>query len=82
MSTLTLSAREFNQDSGRAKKAASEGPVFITDRGQPSHVLLSIEAYRAMAGTRSIVDVLAMPDDGIAFDPPKMALGLRPAELD
>lgn len=39
--TTTLSSREFNQDTSGAKKAANEGPVFITDRGRPAHVLLS-----------------------------------------
>lgn len=28
----TLSSREFNQDTGRAKKAVEKGPVIITDR--------------------------------------------------
>ncbi|WP_156498877.1 type II toxin-antitoxin system Phd/YefM family antitoxin, partial [Oleiphilus sp. HI0079] len=46
MSTLT--SREFNQDTGRAKKEALSGPVYITDRGKPSHVLLSYEEYKAM----------------------------------
>ncbi len=62
MTITTLSSREFNQDTSRAKKAAAEGPVFITDRGRPAHVLLSIEQYRQLAGPhRSIVDALAMP---------------------
>ena len=42
MSITTLTSREFNQDHGRAKKAAQKGPVFITDRGTPAFVLLSI----------------------------------------
>ncbi len=58
----TLSSREFNQDTGRAKKAASEGPVFITDRGRSAHVLLSIEAYYRLTGGRnSIIDKLGHP---------------------
>jgi len=58
----TLSSREFNQDTGRAKKAASAGPVFITDRGKPAHVLLTIEDYQRLTGKRrSVVDALAMP---------------------
>ena len=58
----TLTSREFNQETGRAKKAADQGPVFITDRGQPSSVLLSIAEYRRLTGTgRSIADLLAMP---------------------
>ena len=35
MSITTLTSREFNQDTGRAKTAARHGPVFITDRGKP-----------------------------------------------
>jgi prevent-host-death family protein len=62
MTITTLSSREFNQDTSRAKKASLGGPVFITDRGKPAHVLLSIEAYQRLSGTRrSIVDALSMP---------------------
>ena len=62
MTITTLSSREFNQDTSRAKKAASEGPVFITDRGKPAHVLLSIEEYQRLTGKRgNIADLLAMP---------------------
>jgi hypothetical protein len=41
----TMTSREFNSDTAGAKRATANGPVFITDRGQPSHVLLSYEAY-------------------------------------
>jgi prevent-host-death family protein len=62
MPITTLSSREFNQDTSRAKRAAADGPVFITDRGTPAHVLLSIEAYRRLTGgSESIIDRLAMP---------------------
>ncbi|GJH09410.1 type II toxin-antitoxin system Phd/YefM family antitoxin [Caballeronia novacaledonica] len=62
MTITTLSSRELNQDVTRAKKAAKDGPVFITDRGRPAHVLLSIEEYQRLAGMkRNLVDVLSMP---------------------
>jgi len=62
MTVTTLSSRELNQDVSRAKKAAKSGPVFITDRGKPAHVLLSIEQYQRLTGTRQkIADLLAMP---------------------
>ena len=78
----TMSSREFNQDASRAKRAAKSGPVFITDRGQPQHVLLSIEEYQRLIGGRRITDVLAMSEaDSIAFDPPKTSIVSRPAEL-
>lgn len=70
----TLTSRELNQDIGRAKREAKNGPVFITDRGKPAHVLLSIEDYRRLAGKRrTLGEALAMP--GVAdidFDPPRL----------
>ncbi|UFN51611.1 type II toxin-antitoxin system Phd/YefM family antitoxin (plasmid) [Roseomonas sp. OT10] len=83
MPVTTLTSREFNQDTGRAKKAAVEGPVFITDRGRPAHVLLSFEDYQRLRGAQTgIADLLAMPDDdGIGFDPPKIHLGMQAADL-
>jgi len=84
MAITTLSSREFNQDTSRAKQAASRGPVFITDRGRPAHVLLSIEDYQKLAGPQAtIVDQLAMPGiEDIEFDPPRLSGGSpRPANL-
>ena len=43
-----MSSREFNQRTGVAKRAARNGPVYVTDRGRPSHVLLSYEHYREL----------------------------------
>jgi prevent-host-death family protein len=83
MSITTLSSRELNQDVGRAKKASQRGPVFITDRGKPAHVLLSIAEYqRITAQRRNIADALAMP--GIAdidFEPPRVRIATQPADL-
>jgi prevent-host-death family protein len=57
-----LSSREFNQAVNRAKDAAKRGPVFITDRGKPAHVLLTFEDYQRLSGTGGkIADLLAMP---------------------
>lgn len=62
MTVTTLSGRELNQDLGRAKRAALEGPVIITDRGRPAHVLLSFEEYKRLTGkTRTLGDMLAAP---------------------
>jgi len=84
MTITTVSSRELNQDIGRAKKAAKGGPVFITDRGQPSYVLLSIEEYQRITGSQTnIADLLAMPGDAdIDFEPPRLDDALwRPADL-
>jgi hypothetical protein len=37
--------------------------VFVTDRGKPTHVLLSFDTFRQLSGeTETIIDLLAMPD--------------------
>ncbi len=62
MPVTTMSSRQFDQHASHAKKVALEGPVFITDRGTPSHVLLNIDEYRKLAGSRSsIADALSLP---------------------
>jgi prevent-host-death family protein len=54
---------QFNQGASEAKRAANNGPVFITDRGRPAHVLMSIELYQRLTGNhKKIADLLAMPD--------------------
>lgn len=79
VSITTFTSREFNQDIRRTKKAADAGPVFITDRGRPVHVLLSIQEYRRLTGSgRSIADALAMDED-VEFDPPRSNIVLRPS---
>lgn len=79
----TYTSREFNQDASGAKRAAEEGPVYITDRGRPAHVLLSIDEYRRLTGSAaSIVELIAMPvADDIAFEPAKAAIDLRPVDF-
>ena len=83
MSITTLSSREFNQDTSRAKKATADGPVFITDRGRPAHVLLTIEDYQKLAGEQpKMSDLLAFPGvEDIDFEPPRMNLILKPADF-
>ncbi len=83
MPVTTLTSRELNQDVTRAKKAAADGPVVITDRGRPSHVLLSFEEYRRLTGQRrNIADALAMPDaQDDDFEPPRVTIDARPADF-
>ena len=84
MRVTTLSSREFNQDTSGAKKAAREGPVFITDRGRPAHVLMSIEDYRRLAGGQvSLLDAIAQPGaPDFDFQPPRLGDGIfTPADL-
>ena len=83
MTITSLSSRDFNQDASKAKKAAKHGPVFITDRGRPAHVLLTIEAYQKLTGGPvNIVDMLAMPGvESIKFEPARAGRLYRPANL-
>ena len=52
MSITTLSSRELNHDVSSAKKAAQKGPVVITDRGRPSHVLMTYDEFQRLTGKR------------------------------
>lgn len=83
MTVTTLSSREFNQDTSRAKKAAQNGPVFITDRGRPAHVLLTMQEYQRLTGGQmTLVEALAQPDeDDVDFDPPRVKGLYRPADF-
>ena len=84
MTITTLSSREFNQDASGAKKSARSGPVFITDRGRPAHVLLTIEDYQKLVAKHTnIIDMLAMPGvEEIEFEPSRAESLYRAADLE
>lgn len=86
MTTTQLSSRAFGHDPGGARKAAEAGPMIITDRGKPAHVLLSVAEYRRLtAATHNLVDMLTMPAEAedIDFEPPRLDGTLvRAADLD
>jgi prevent-host-death family protein len=83
MTITTISSREFNQGASEAKRAAAKGPVFITDRGRPAHVLMSFDDYQRLTKQRrNIADVLAMPGmTDIEFDPPRVTIDTRAADF-
>ena len=84
MRITTITSRMFNQDVSKAKRASAQGPVFITDRGRPAHVLLSISDYqRISAQQESIVNQLTMPDaEEVDFEPAKINTSFyRPADF-
>lgn len=85
MHAHTVSSREFTRDVGAAKRATSNGPVFITDRGRPAYALLRIEDYYRLSREkpRSLLQVMdAVAGGAFAFDPPKLAGALTPVEMD
>jgi len=58
-----ITSREFNRDVSLAKREARIEPVLVTDRGQPTHVLMSIEDFRRLTGeSDNILELLAMPE--------------------
>ena len=75
MTITTFSSCELNKHISDAKKAAKKGPVFITDRGRVTHVLLTIEEYQKLTSNHaSIIDMLAMPGVAdIEFEPPRLS---------
>jgi len=81
--TTTISGQEFNRDASGARRAAKRGPVIITDRGRPAHVLLDIEQYQQLVGGRkSIAELLAIRGgEHIEFDPQPVTPVFPPADL-
>ncbi|MDR2105986.1 MAG: type II toxin-antitoxin system Phd/YefM family antitoxin [Coriobacteriales bacterium] len=63
-----MTAREFNQYTGKAKLLADEEPVFITERGTVRYVLLNIDEYQTLAKPRrTLSDLLEMDEND--YDP-------------
>jgi len=61
MAITKLSSRDFNKYTSKAKGAAQRSPDFSTDRGRPSHVLLTVEEYQKITGgQKGSADLLAM----------------------
>ena len=83
--TTHMTSRDFNQDTGGAKRAAQAGPVYITDRGRPAYVLMTFETYQQLTKQGpSIVELLSStPGIGdVEFDAPRSGDLPRPAPLD
>ena len=86
---ITMTAREFNQDTARAKRLALNNPVLITDRGKPSHVLLDVTEYESIlaqlrqSSNITLADALAMPDDEyIEFEPVRLQVKFKVPDLE
>jgi prevent-host-death family protein len=78
----TLSSRAFNQDASGAKRAAADGPVFITDRGRPAHVLMTIEDYQRLSGGGVSLAQALVQESDVEFEPPRLEGRMfKPADL-
>ena len=86
MSVHTFSSRDFTRDVSSAKRAAADGPVFITDRGRPAYALLKIDEYYRMVGHGEPSLLAVMDDiaggDGIEFEAPRLNFNTRAADLE
>jgi PHD/YefM family antitoxin component YafN of YafNO toxin-antitoxin module len=84
MPKTTISSREYNQNKAEAYKAVKKGPVYITNRNQPSLVLTTQADYERERGkSMNLAESLAMPGgEDIDFDPPRMGQISRPVEFD
>jgi hypothetical protein len=86
VSIHTFSSRDFTRDVSAAKRAAVDGPVFITDRGRPAFALLKIDDYYRIAGQSkpSLLDIMdSIPGgEAIEFDPPRLNLQIKGASFD
>ena len=86
MTIHTFSSRDFTRDVSAAKRAATHGPVFITDRGRPAFALLKIDHYYQMGNKteRSLLDVMdGLPGgDSIDFQPQRLSLQIQGASFD
>ncbi len=82
--TIRMTSREFNQDTSGAKKAAEHGPVYITDRGRPAHVLMTFDAYQELVGPHRALDLLAEPSgiEDVELAVVKRSDVARPAAFD
>ena len=86
MSVRTFSSRDFTRDVSSAKRAAADGPVFITDRGRHAYALLKIDDCYRMVGQGEPSLLAVMDDiaggDGIEFEVPRLDITTRAAELE
>lgn len=84
MPVSKVSSREFNQHTSRAKRAARSGPVIITERGRPAHVLMSYEEYQQLTESKgSVVEALGQPPgvEDVELEIPPLRDPARPADL-
>jgi len=83
MPSITVTSEEFERNPGEVELASHSGPVFITESGKPSYVLLSMEEYRRLAHKGgSLAEALADPGGSdVDFEPPRLNITLTPQDL-
>lgn len=72
MSLASMTSGDFNQNPSKAKKAASDGPLVITEHGEARYVLVRYSDFKEHWRTaRSLHDALNHTDSRFddAFEP-------------
>jgi len=83
MAITSLPTQEFAQDVYKALSLTENGPVYITDCGIDTHVLLSYVDYQRLLAPRSnIAHSLAMPEEAdLELEISRVNIHLRPADF-
>jgi hypothetical protein len=91
---VIMTAARFNQDAAKAKRDATREPVFITTRGELTHVLMSAEHFHEVQAKHlsapdpdatpgpSLGDLLAMPEGCEAAEIPFERIPMIPSRDD
>ena len=84
MAKKQFSSREFNREPGRIKRAAKDGPVIITERGEPALAVISWSDYCALKRpSPALLERLSVPGlSAIALDTDRSKALPRAAEFD
>ena len=84
MTKKQFSSREFNREPGRIKRAAKDGPVIITERGEPTLAVISWADYCALKRpSPSLLERLSVPGlSAIVLETERAKTVPRAAEFD
>lgn len=84
MAKKQFSSREFNREPGRIKRAAKDGTVIITERGEPTLAVISWADYCALKSpSPSLLERLSVPGlSAIALETKRSITVPRAAEFD
>lgn len=81
----TFSSQDFTRNVGAAKRATTQGSMFITDRGRPAYVLLKIEDYFQLTGPHeaSLLEVMdaISGGTGVRFNPASLKAIFKATDL-
>ena len=63
---ITITSREFNQNKSRLLKAIQKGPVVVTNRGEPSLVVLTYRDYCDLKHRRTLGEAFRESSNDVA----------------